>query len=98
MSCSRIGDWQGQGKGTQLSRAGANTKIGPRLYRGGSYICTKTQLYMYYYVVTGADTKVLGSECKSCRELKFVFKLQALLAVVMFLSLTYIQAHIFSDC
>ena len=45
---------------------------------------------MYYYVVTGADTKVLGSECKSCRELKFVFKLQALLAVVMFLS-TYIH-------
>ena len=33
MWASRIGDRQGQGKGTQLSGARANTKIGPRLYK-----------------------------------------------------------------
>ena len=47
---SRMVDWRGQGKGTQLSRAGANTKIGRRGFRDG-YVWTKTQLYMWRHVL-----------------------------------------------
>ena len=45
-----MSDWQGQGKGTQVSRARANTKIGPWLY------AQLTSLF-YGYSTSSARTK-----------------------------------------